>query len=294
MVLSHVTTDNAPVWLQEGIAKSFERAWRGDTAPAPPDAASQALLQEAAASGTLLTFDELHPSIAVLPTQDMAALAFAEVATFIGRFVQEHGMPKLREALAQIRAGVDAKAALAAVAGSSFANLEKTWRKGLPRGAPDDAPHVLQRRFASAEAEPDDAENVAEKKASRFLRLGDLLWDRGRFPAATVEYGKAHRAAPLDPIVAARWARAALRRGDAAAAVKALEPQAKRYPTHAPTQSLLGAAQLRAGNRAGARAALREALLINPFDPDPHCDLAQATDDEAEARREREACKALQ
>jgi hypothetical protein len=38
---------------------------------------------------------------------------------------------------------------------------------------------------------------------------------------------------------------------------------------------------------------LREAILINPFDPDPHCDLVRASDDPTEVERERRACGQL-
>jgi Flp pilus assembly protein TadD len=77
--------------------------------------------------------------------------------------------------------------------------------------------------------------------------------------------------------------------------VDALRTVVVRHPDHAPTHAALGAAQLALGERAAARTSLREALWLNPFDPAPHCDLAEATDLPAEREREREraACRTL-
>lgn len=295
LVVSRVTGERAPVWLQEGTAKLLERRWRGET-QARIDPASIAMLQEAVDEDALLTFDEMHPSIAMLPSQDAAALAFAEVETFMKRYVEEQGEESLRTAFVQIASGTDAREALASPTGKPFAKLEAEWRHALPKAPPPTKPRTLPRRFRGGDAEDDadESEDVAEATARRFLRLGDLLWDRQRFAAAATEYRKAHMADRTDPIVAARWGRAALETGDAAGAIAALEPQVDLYPSHGPTYAVLGSARLRAGERAAAAVALREALRINPFDPQPHCDLANASDDPAEVERERKTCKELQ
>jgi predicted Zn-dependent protease len=125
------------------------------------------------------------------------------------------------------------------------------------------------------------------------MRIGDLLWDRGRRKGAAREYEKAHREDPLDPIVTSRWARAALQVEQVQSVVEVLQPHVERHPGHAPAQALLGRAQLQLGDLAAARGSLREAIWINPFDPDPHCDLSRATDDEAERSAEQRTCEAL-
>lgn len=295
LVLSRASRDRAPVWLQEGVAKFLERRWRGETGGARLDPASEGLLQRAVQNGRLLPFDRLHPSIARLPSQEDAALAFAQVATFVETFHARHGAGGLRGAITRIAEGTDARDAFAAVAGEPWQRLETRWKDSL-RSRPHagaEPPRVLALRFRHGEGEVDDSIDVEEERARRFLRLGDLLWEHARPRAAATEYARAHQAAPDDPIVASRLARASLAGGDPERAIAALERVLVRYPEHAPAHAVLASARLARGDRAGARAAAIEAIRINPFDPQPHCDLAAVAGDAEERRREQQACRDL-
>ncbi|MDH5671615.1 MAG: peptidase MA family metallohydrolase [Myxococcales bacterium] len=293
LVLSQMTADRAPVWLQEGTAKLLERKWRDRAAGLHMDPATRELLAEARQAGKLLTFEQMHPSIAMLPSQDDAALAFAQVSTFMDRYVRDHGEAALRQALLSVKNDVDARKALADAAGTKFQQLEKTWQAGLPKSEGKGAARRLELRFREGEGPADEASEVKESTARRHLRIGDLLWDRGRSLAAALEYEKAHRADRLDPIVAARWGRAALDAGRPQEAIDALSPQRERFPGHAPTHAIVGAAWVATGNREAAAPALREAIFINPFDPTPHCQLVQVSSDQAEVARATRACSSL-
>src|SRR5205807_9810296 len=70
--------NSVPIWLQEGLAKFLETRWRGAPGLAV-DESSTVLLTRAAREKRLIPFAAMHPSIAKLPTQEMAALASAEV-----------------------------------------------------------------------------------------------------------------------------------------------------------------------------------------------------------------------
>ncbi len=295
LVLSRASRDNAPVWFQEGVAKFLERTWRGEEPEAHVDPSAGALLDRAARSGELIAFERLHPSIARLPSQQDAALAFAQVATFIEAFHGRYEGDGLRRAVARMAEGEDARDALVAVAGEPWSRLEARWRESL-RGRPSprhDPPRLLPLRFRHGAGEVDESTEVQAEQARRHFRLGDLLWDRGRAGAAAVEYAKALEAAPDDPLVASRFGRAALASGRAGEAIAALERVRERYPEHAPIQAVLGAALASEGRSAPAREALREAIRINPFDPQPHCDLASLIEDDEQRRREVAACGAL-
>lgn len=293
MMVSRKTGDRAPVWLQEGSAKLLERSWRPSDNGLRMDAGSTALLADANKHNKLITFEQMHPSIAMLPSEDDAALAFAQVSTFMQRFVQQQGEAALRDAYERVNKGTDAREALAAAAKQPFAKLESDWKASLPSEDPGEEAHRIAPKYRKGDGPTDESAEVVEDDARRFLRIGDLLWDRGRALAASKEYEKAYKADQSDPIVAARWARAALQQGNAQAVIAALGPQVERHPGHAPSHALLGRAELQLGDRAAAQQALRESIWINPFDPDPHCDLVKATDKPAERERELKVCEAL-
>jgi tetratricopeptide (TPR) repeat protein len=190
--------------------------------------------------------------------------------------------------------GEDARDALAAVAGEPFARLETRWREALRRrpAPPENPPPMIAMRFRHGEGEVDESTEV-EERARRAFRLGDLLWDHGRAGAASIEYEKAHRAAPEDPIVASRLGRAALTGGRARVAIDALAPLVARHPEHAPLRATLGSAYVAEGDMVHARPELIEAIRLNPFDPEPHCGLARAAADDGARRRETETCRSL-
>jgi tetratricopeptide (TPR) repeat protein len=292
LVLARMTEDRAPVWMQEGYARFLERRWRGGPPHVHMDPGSQTLLVEHAAAGTLISFDRLHPSIAMLPTAEDAALAFAQVSTFVDSFYRARGSAGLIDVASRVRRGQDARDAFAEAAGSTFAELEGRWQDvigSLPvPTTPTPVPHV---EFRHGDAEPDDSTEISEEQARRFVRLGDLLWTQEHPLAASVEYGRAHEISPEDPVVASRLARAAVRGGDGHAAIEALAPLRERFGEHAPLLATLGAAYALVGESGAAREASTESIRVNPFDPEPHCTLASL--DGADAAREHEACVGL-
>src|SRR5439155_906725 len=96
--------NTVPIWLQEGLAKFLETRWRGAPGMAV-DEMSLSLLQDAAKKGKLIPFAKMHPSIAMLPTQEQAALAFAEVEAAIRLLYQRGGQSALTELVSAMAAG---------------------------------------------------------------------------------------------------------------------------------------------------------------------------------------------
>ena len=133
LLLTKATLDRAPVWLQEGVAKFLETRWREDEATLPNEPASRRILHEAAMTDELLDFDQLHPSIALLPTQKAASLAFAQVSSFIASFYAQYGAEGLQQVLKRVSEGEDAKRALARVAGVKWKTLEGRWKDDLAK-----------------------------------------------------------------------------------------------------------------------------------------------------------------
>ena len=291
LIITKATLDRAPVWFQEGTAKFMETRWRNALPKLRHDPASARVLYEAATTGELLPFERLHPSIALLPTQRDAALAFAQVSSFMERFYREHGRAGLQEALEHIADGIDAREALEKVSDRSWKELEKSWQIELSKLPKPPSVRMLPRHLADEANENDELATVERERARKYARLGDLLWSRSRPAAASVEYAKAHKAAPLDPVVASRYARSAIAGGRPEDAIKPLSQTLRFYPTHAPSHSNLATALFQSGRKDQAIGAAQRAIAHNPFDPQPHCILGQTA--VPHSTHEREVCSRL-
>jgi tetratricopeptide (TPR) repeat protein len=295
LALTYASKNRAPVWFHEGLAKLYERTWRGEAPSARLTPASDTLLGNAAREKRLIGFERMHPSIAMLPSQEDAALAFAQVATFLERFREAQTDRGLANAIEAIALGTDAQRALSRVAGKSFEALEHAWQKGLLERA-DDAGKKgkteLKLRFVEG-GKPDESLDVPEAHARRHLRVGDMLWGRNHPVAAAREYEAGQRYAPTDPILASRVARASLSQGQADRALNAVEAALRDHPHHAPLWALKGQALLRMGRDNESAASLRESIRQNPFDPAPHCNLGRASHDPSEKAKEQRNCQLL-
>src|SRR2546430_12961655 len=124
--------NTVPIWLQEGLAKFLETRWRGSPGMAVDDM-SISLLQDAAKKDKLIPFAKMHPSIAMLPTQEQAALAFAEVEAAIRLLYQRGGQAALTELVSAMAAGMTDEEAVAQAYGKSFAEFEADWQAELKK-----------------------------------------------------------------------------------------------------------------------------------------------------------------
>ena len=296
------TRNLAPVWLQEGLAKLLETRWRGDDVAAL-DPASQRLLHRAIERDDLVTLAEMSPSIAMLPSQERAALAYAEVQTMLAFLRQRRGAAGITLLLDRVAAGDPAEDALATAWGDTFAAFLAAWTEEARRSTAPAArggATLRERRFrdpGDTTADPsllgDIFSHLGGGKARQHARLGVLLTLRGHPRAALKEYEKARLVDPKarsDPKLARRLGELYLDLGDPARAAPLLAIAAADDPEQPSVAAAEGRARLRVGDRGGARAALQRALRINPFIPRLHCDLAELATNEAEASRERALC----
>ncbi|HVT09271.1 MAG TPA: tetratricopeptide repeat protein [Polyangia bacterium] len=292
--VSTLSADRAPVWLQEGIAKFLERRWRepaGGRIPPP----MEHLLAKALRSGRLISFEAMHPSMAKLPSAEDATLAFAEVENAVAYLHSKGGMAALRDAIARVAAGEDARAAVAAAAGESWPQFERGWRafmvaqhyKTFP--AIDIATtHIRKANAIASGRKPaeEDALSPAVRAGApyRFLRLGNIMLAHERPRAAVAEYEKGAKAvasgARGDPSAAwifpVKLGRTYLALGEPDRAVKALAPIQALYPDLPWPHLIAGEAHLAMGDAVGAVDLLRASIAENPFDPRVHCALADA------------------
>ncbi|GDX81889.1 hypothetical protein LBMAG42_37000 [Deltaproteobacteria bacterium] len=299
-VVAWRTLDKAPVWLQEGIARSHESLWRQDE-PAGLTPAQGALLADALVNDTLVPLQKMHPSMAFLSSADEAALAFAQVSTMVVYLRESKGPGAVSKVLDLVREGRDALQAVADVgaAGDSAAFM-KGWKDYLG------TLKLVSKKLATSKVILDgggdefETDPLLGERAdlARYARLGDLLLDAKRADAALVEYQKAspHDEAP-SPLLASRTATALLALSRRNEARGVLQASIEDYPEFASTRAALGALLLADGDRDGAWTQYRAGVDIDPFDAASQATLADlyaARGDAERAERHRHYARLLQ
>lgn len=303
------TRNRAPVWLQEGLAKLLETRWRSPN-PLPLEPGPRKLLARGLANDDLVTFQEMYPSLAMLPSQERAALAYAQVQTMLELLREARGRPGLTALLDRVAAGEVAEDALAAAWGAEFSAFESEWKSTMRRRtagpARTSAAPIKKLQFkdpAKVDAADDPADptllgdvfsHLGGGKARQHARLGVLLTLRGHLAPAARQYEKARAAEPrvaADPKLARRLGELYLQLSQPAKAAPLLRIAGADDPEQPNVAAAEGRALLQLGDADAARAALDRAIRVNPFIPTLHCDLARLADDEGERAREQALCR---
>lgn len=315
-IVSRVSRNSVPIWLHEGLAKFEERRWRGPSGGGLPPAMDN-LLSQALARKRFITFEQMYPSMAKLPSQEDTALAFAEVYTVVEYLHQRAGWAGLRKLIGAMASGAGDARAVAATLGVSFAEFDHGWKGWLRTRKSHKGPVALAPRLKfkrpslpprgggpaserprDAKGEDDDSGEITDVRARSFARLANMLRERRRLSAAATEYEKAQAlTGPQNPFVAHKLARTYLELGEVDKAIAAAEPAWELYPDLYSLSVTLGGAWLRKGDMARAAQLLDAANRVNPFDPAIHCGLALAYEKlsvpPAQRAREAAACQSL-
>lgn len=272
--VTKTSRNTVPIWLHEGLAKWAEKRWRGD-APGRLSPSSEHLLATALKKNKLITFEQMHPSMAKLPSQEDAALAFAEVHTVIDYIHAKVGMEGIRAILALMREGKSDADAIAAVLRTTFARFKKDWLRHL-RGRklklhPGIMHEKVELKKKGKKSKKDELKSITLEQARDYTRLGDLLRQRQHLRAAAVEYRKAIRLAKNRfPSIQTKLARTLLALQKPREAAQVLEPALALYPGDAAAYLYLGEAYLALADVDRAIVAFEDSARINPFNPRLH------------------------
>ncbi len=291
LVVANKTNDRTPVWMQEAVARYLEGRRKDGLDHFRLTPRDQALLGEAVREEQgqidpakakllakhpdthlgLLTFDQMHPSLALLPTAELAALAYAQVSSLMSYCFKTGGEDVLVKALPMIRDGSDPRDALAVAVGTGkFAALEREWMDWLETQPYDQTPvGELPVALDGADEAASDPVMAGRADLRRYMRLGDLLREEGRPAAALKEYSQAFDPEePPSPLLANKIAQAHLDLGLVDAARKDLEESLRYYPEYPLSHKTLAKIREEAGEKKLALSSYREALELNPYDPD--------------------------
>lgn len=283
LVVTQLGRNTVPIWLQEGFAKYFESSWRGtpglDLLPA-----TRALLGVRIRADKLVTFAQMHPSMAMLPSAEDAETAFAEVYFAVDFIYREKGAPALRQIVTAMAKGQSDQAAVgAAMGGISFSQFEQRWLAYLKK---QPFPKVLiprtdTRPVLKKKGEKDerpqkgneisftDFAHVTEPKAREHAHLGELFRERDRNGAAAEEYGKAHSlVGDKYESISNKYALSLLALNRLDAAVEVLKGSLTLHPGAPQTHVHLARIYLAQGDFQNAKTAYLDALGEDPFDPE--------------------------
>ena len=314
LIISEKSKNTVPVWLHEGLAKYNETRWRG-----PPglalDPASENLLARGVKNNKLITFEQMHPSMAKLPSQEDTALAFAEVFSvieYIEKTVPDkNGKRATNILLEALRDDQSMDAALRTATGRDLSGLQRDWRaylkkrpfKLVPGAEPQTLTFVKNARGATASVDDEEDEAALREGATkgaegrRFVRLGNLLRERRRLKAAAVEYERATVITGVtSPALHNRLAGVWLETGELQKAKDVLQKTVAVFPDDPQTRVLLGRIALRAEQWSEARGHYERATWENPFIPEVHVALltvADKTADKALAERSTTALRLM-
>ncbi len=276
-VVSHASHDRAPVWLQEGIARYLEACWRHQL-NAPLEPFSQAALAKALAADDLVSFEEMHPSFAFLPSAERGAVAYAQVQILVATAAEHGGAGTIARCLAAIDGGAEAPGALAEAAG--YPDFDALFDDAVQamRGL-----ELVERKLAALPMAIDgeggdfaeDPLLAADVALADHARLGDLLRMAERPRAALVEYGKALPPdEPPSPLITNRSAECHLLLGERDQALELLRGSTADYPSFAMGWKGLGQLERELGEHRVALDAFLASADVYPFDAEVQAALA--------------------
>jgi len=278
-VITARTKNRAPLWMQEGLAKWFEEAWRGRHEPITPFTA--ALVKDAIAKKELVSFDEMNPSFAKLPTQERAALAYAQVSMAVEWLVKQRGPGALARMTGLLGEGKTTEEAVSQAAGVPFRRFLEDWdrymaQRPLPRGGDRELKKLRFKDDPKGGAAYAEWSEIPDEDSRGHARLGEIFRARGRWAAAKLEYEKAYeKVGARVPILSGRYALAAALSGDRAAAERVLSEALDFSPDYPALNVQLARLLLDKGELEAAKDHLLAANRQDPFDPEIHAFLAK-------------------
>jgi hypothetical protein len=265
LAVTRLTLDRAPLWLQEGVAKREEIRWRPpgpfDDRPTP-----EAIVAKGALEHLDTPLDKLGPSIAMLPSADRAAVAFAEVTSFVRFYADTVGPSALPNLLAAIRVRDNASNALKELSGTDLAGWDTKWRAYLASRPPEGIPSAW-----SLGSPPAGMREIRER-----ARLAELLLGRDHPADALTE---------VEPLGASAWQDASLRHlrgrafeaaGSGAVVEASLGEPKDVASSYGPWWAIRGRFARARGDGAAAEGFFLEAVAQDPLDIESACETLDA------------------
>ncbi len=275
-----LTSNKAPIWFHEGLAKYEETRWRNGPAYLSP--LYQTLLAQAQADKKLIGFAKMEPSLVYLETPEEVQLAYAQGASaieFIINSVGHEGLQKIMDRMVQTKTK-GAGESIKEVLGLEFSEFEEKWTEYLAskelKPVAGAKIHRYKVKEGKAGEERMDLEEIKSLVARNRAHLGDKLKERGRTGAAVLEYRRALAETRDSVPVMNRLSTVLIDLGRDEEALDMLQRSLTLAPDHPTAYTLLGQVYLKMKDFTQAKEAFEESIQINPFNPEIHVGLANA------------------
>lgn len=262
-MISTVTNERTPVWIHEALARYFDHYSKERLPELRPD--SLALLKKRYEMKNLITFQQIHPSMALLPTQEDTAVAFSEVF-LVSEFLLKRASERfVKDLLSMLKEHKNIDEIFNHFGFGSFSMFEKEFFNYMEKRISkiSAAEHLFYDRVSK---KGKTSEYLGDAVAMKYVKLGDLLFLENLFYAAFIEYDKASKLGVINPHIENRKAFALMNAGKFGEAVSVLEKIKDVYPDYYSTYVNLARGYLSLKNYPQAINALDSAVRINPFD----------------------------
>lgn len=266
LLIQRLSRGKCPLWLHEGIAKYSELIWRGGEAGYLPPS-HQNILAEAVKNNNLITFQQMHPSLVKLNSQEEVSLAFAEVCWAIKFIVDKSGQEILPRLLINLSKYPSPQTAFEKTLHLSMSKFEKQWRKNLAEVQWSIKPGAILEKIRLKGTAGDEIEEFVEQSLRDYLRLGDRFRQRRAFSTAQDEYAKAEAIEPNNPVILNKEAKLLLDLGDPAKAEEKFKQAIQNNPNYGPVYTNYADLLFRQKRYSEALTNYQESNRFNPFNP---------------------------
>lgn len=295
-----LTSNKAPVWFHEGLAKYEETRWREGPNYLSP--LYQTLLAQAQADRKLIDFARMEPSLIRLETPEEIQLAYAQAASAIEFIIYNAGYEGLRKIMDRMAQSETEGAgeSIEEVLGLDLSGLYEKWTEFLASKELKPVPGVIVKRYKvkneKGNEERMELEEIKSLVAKNRAHLGDKLRERGRMGAAVLEYRRALSEMRDSVPIMNRLSSALIDLDKDEEALEVLKRTLEFAPDHSTPYTQLGLIYLKLKDFEKAQEAYEESIQINPFNPEVHVGLANAyamAGDEEGAIKERDIARKL-
>ncbi|MBN2695123.1 hypothetical protein JXR93_10720 [bacterium] len=279
-VISKKTRNRTPIWIHEGIAKFQESRW-SDGKKYKIEKFSEHILATAHEKKHYISFEAMSPSLAKLPSQEDASLAYAQVATLMEWVYEKNGYSGIVKILENLEKYNSDKKAIKESLKLTLPQLLKEWKNHITQKKYKTYPGLMYKPILFKTVENEQEYKLSEvslfknRDMQKYIRLGNMMFDLKRFKASEIEYTKALKFRKNEyPYLENRIASLYLKNKEYKKIVALLKPTLNLFDDYIDTYMNLGEAYFNLNELALAEKMFLKSIEFNPFLPEIYTRLA--------------------